>query len=104
MPGAGRARRSSHLSVSATAVFEGQRNPPGRAAPHPPQEAGRLSTVLVQRLEAPRGGATEQGGGGAQAHLFGIRRELSTVGQKAATLSQETVWKHSAHVSELTLL
>ena len=85
-------------------MFEGQHNPPGRAAPHPPLEAARLSSVLVQRLEAPRRGATEQAGGGAPAHLFGIRREQSTVGQKAATLSQETVWKHSAHVSELTLL
>lgn len=59
--------------------------PPGRAAPHSPQEATQLPSGLIRRREAPQSGrgATEQGGGGAQTHLFGIRQELSTVGQKA---------------------
>lgn len=41
-------------------------------------------------------GVTGQDGGRAQMHLFGIRLELSRVGQKPTALIQKAVWKHSA--------
>lgn len=71
-----------------------QPNPPERAVPCPPcRRPGSLvgSGRPLPAFWGPwiRRGVTEPGGGRAQTHLFGIRHELNTVGQKLALWSQK---------------
>lgn len=68
-----------HLPVWASVVLGGLSNPP------------RRPFCLVRRWEALHCSLRplELGGGRAQAHLFGIRHELSTAGQKPAPQSQK---------------
>lgn len=67
-----------HLPVWASVVLGGLSNPPGGLSAW--SEGGRPFTALRP---------LELGGGRAQAHLFGIRHELSTAGQKPAPQSQK---------------
>lgn len=71
----------------------------------PPHSRPHSSAVVWSEGRGPRSAfwgpwsrqrAAERGGGGAQTHLFGIRRELSTVGQKLAPFSQKAGFGHTA--------